>query len=389
MRDVVILGAGLAGSSLAAVLGALGWDVVLVERRHFPHHKVCGEFLSPEAQASLWAMGLYETVATLAPSRMHRAGLVSRLGLRLEMDLPDTAWGVSRLALDHALATAAARAGVELRMGVTATAVTPTARGSTVHLRTPQGPDDLTARAVIAACGRNPPVQLRPRANALELQHTYVGVKCHYAEVAMPSQVELFLFDGGYVGLSPIEHGRYNLCLLATRAAFQRSGGTIRSMLDAVARWNPALGRRLAGSRPLPDSEVAVAPVHTHRTPTPWDTLARVGDAAVMIPPLCGDGMAMALRSAELCAPLAHAFLQGNLSLEGWATAYRRTWHDEFDQTVRTGRRLQTLLAQPLLSDALLACGHLAPALADRLVRATRGRPRPLEQVQPIVAPLR
>ncbi|HXW01278.1 MAG TPA: FAD-dependent oxidoreductase, partial [Anaerolineae bacterium] len=42
---MVILGAGLAGSSLARVLSELGWDTLLLERRHFPHHKVCGEFL--------------------------------------------------------------------------------------------------------------------------------------------------------------------------------------------------------------------------------------------------------------------------------------------------------------------------------------------------------
>lgn len=385
MRDVVILGAGLAGSSLAAVLSRLGWDVLLVERRQFPHHKVCGEFLSPESQASLWAMGLYDTVAALAPSQMRSARLVSRMGVSLQMDLPGEAWGVSRFALDQALATAAQQAGAEVQMSVTASAITPLDQGYSVQLRSPHGQTTVAARAVIAAFGRHPLAQLRPRSPVLESQQTYVGVKCHYEGLTMPPRVDLFLFNGGYVGLSPIEAGHANLCLLATRKAFAQSGGTIRAMLDAVTHLNPVLGRQLIRGRILPDTEVAVAPVDTERTPTPWDTIARVGDAAVMIPPLCGDGMAMALRSAEICAPLADGFLHGRLSRDAWETSYRAAWYQEFNRTVRTGRRLQAILALPVLSDALLAFGQIAPRLSNRMVRATRGKARPLETIQPIV----
>ncbi|CAA9373825.1 MAG: hypothetical protein AVDCRST_MAG93-8642, partial [uncultured Chloroflexia bacterium] len=66
--DMVIVGAGLAGSSLATALARGGWKVVLLEQGDFPRHKVCGEFLSPESQASLEALGLDRTVAALDPS---------------------------------------------------------------------------------------------------------------------------------------------------------------------------------------------------------------------------------------------------------------------------------------------------------------------------------
>jgi len=96
-RDVVILGAGPAGSSLAAVLGKLGWDVVLLERRNFPHHKVCGEFLSPESQASLQAMALYPSVATLKPALIAQARLVSPAGIVVQTALPGCAWASADL----------------------------------------------------------------------------------------------------------------------------------------------------------------------------------------------------------------------------------------------------------------------------------------------------
>jgi flavin-dependent dehydrogenase len=182
------------------------------------------------------------------------------------------------------------------------------------------------------------------------------------------------MFDGGYVGLSPVESGHANLCLLASKAAFGRAGDTARAMLEAAARWNPALAEALAGGEPIPESEVAVAPVDTGRPATPWEGFARVGDAATMIPPLCGDGMAMALRGAELCAPLAHDYLRGRSSLAEWEARYRDAWRAAFEKPVRTGRLLQRMLGAPLLGDALLLAGGLLPGAAQHFVKATRSK---------------
>lgn len=374
IRDIVVVGAGPAGSGLAAALGALGWDVLLVERRALPHHKVCGEFLSPEAQSSLRTLGVYDAIAGLAPSRLGQARLVTSRGVALAVGLPGDAWGISRYALDEALARAAEGAGVELRTGVSAQGLEQTAQGWRVDLRTAGEPTPVEARAVVLACGRHAPPGLRPVRPRAAQGPSYVGVKCHYEELAMPPRVELFLFPGGYAGINPIEGGRANLGLLARRETFQQAGGNVRAMIAAAARWNPALAQRLAGARALPDTEVAVAPVDTEVAATPWDRVARLGDAASMIPPLCGDGMAMALRAAELCVPLAHAFLRGNSSADDWAQRYCTAWHQEFDQRLWVGRRLQALLAAPFLGDALIGLGNALPPLAAYFVHATRGR---------------
>ncbi len=384
-RDLLVIGAGLAGSSLAAALSSLGHDVLLVERRALPHQKVCGEFLSPEAQASLWALGLYETVATLAPSQIDTARLVGHYGHDLTMVLPGVAWGLSRFALDAALAAAASRAGAELCTGVTATELRATPTGWQVTLRSPQGQQQVQARAVVLACGRHAPPGLRAARHAPLPQRSYVGAKCHYSGVTMPPHVELYLFPGGYVGLNPIEAGRANLCALVTPAAFRRAGGSVRTLLAALVADIPALARRLAGAQPLPASEVAVAPVDTGVAAVPWEQVARLGDAATMIPPLCGDGMAMALRAAELCVPLADDFLAGRITLRAWERAYRAAWHHEFDQRIRTGRWLQALFRVPGLADGLLGIGRVLPRLALRLLHTTRGTPRPLAEVSRLV----
>jgi flavin-dependent dehydrogenase len=201
-----------------------------------------------------------------------------------------------------------------------------------------------------------------------------VGVKCHYENISIPPQVELFFFPGGYAGLSPIEGNRVNFCLLATWATLAGAGKSKRALLERAVQLNPMLKQRLSGGKALPETEVAVAPVDTGRPARPWDGMACLGDAAVMMPPLCGDGMAMALRSGELCAPLTHDFLRGKLPLDAWKARYQTLWHAEFDRRVYIGRGLQTILGAPILSDACMSLGRLAPALAAVLMRATRGR---------------
>ena len=138
-HDIVIIGAGVAGSSLATVLAGHGWDVLLLERRQLPQHKVCGEFLSPESQASLRAMSLYDTVVALGPRPITHARLIAPSGVRVRVELPGTAWGVSRLALDFALAQAAEHAGAQVRLGVTATAVQTSAAPYRITLRSASG----------------------------------------------------------------------------------------------------------------------------------------------------------------------------------------------------------------------------------------------------------
>jgi menaquinone-9 beta-reductase len=373
-HDVLIIGAGLAGSAIATALAGCGWDVVLVERDAFPRHKVCGEFISPEAQTTLAALGLKEVVARLQPVPIQQATLVTEQDHTLHVSLPGIAWGVSRFALDSVLALAAQERGAFLRTETTVLGYELCAKGYAVQLRDKEGTDTVQARALIAAGGRHTLASLPPRVRPQGRARQRVGVKGHFAGVAMPAAVELYFFPGGYAGVSPIENDEVNLCLLADYAAFARAGRQVESMLAAVACWNPALGRRLAGGALLPGTGVAVAPVDTGRPATPWDEIACLGDSAAMIPPLCGDGMAMALRSAALCAPLAAAYLRGALSLAGWAEQYCRIWQGEFAGRLRTGRALEWALGQPRLAHGLIRVGQVVPALASYLVQATRGK---------------
>lgn len=370
IRDVAVLGAGIAGSSLAKVLADKGWETVLIDRQIFPRHKVCGEFLSPESQSMLNTLGLSESVLSLGPSTINQTRLIGSHGKSVEVALPGNALGVSRYSLDSALHSAAIRSGVHLQTATNVTSVYPDGEGFAIE--TKQGKDSQTyrARAVIAAWGANRRSGLPGHTGSAK--NTYLGVKSHFRGMEIEPVVELYFFSGGYLGIAPIEGGLVNVAALLSRKAFQNTEKTILGIIEAAARRSPKLYRKLAQAVPVPGTQAAVAPVHLSRNPLAWDLIPHVGDASVMIPPLCGDGMSMALRSAELCASLADSYLHGKLTLAQWQHEYTQAVGREFAGPLRWGRLINTMFGVPLLPRFLLGFAHLTPGLASKLVRATR-----------------
>lgn len=385
--DAVIIGAGPAGSSLAAVLARRGWDVRVLEQRREFGHKVCGEFISWEAQGILRSLGLQAEVERAQPRSLQRAVLTSRTGIAAGFRLNGGSWGLSRKLLDRALAAAARAAGAELSMATRVQHYEPLGgprSGYGVQARSGGQPVELECRALIVAGGRVGSGNLPPRSRAAagpksgvsgRRRHTpRIGIKQHFLNGRMPPQVELYFFDGGYLGLAPIESGLINLCLLTSGDALERAGSDPAALIESLADHLPAIANRLSGAEPVHPAPLAAAPVDLWRTAEPWDALPCVGDAAAMIPPLAGDGIAAALRSVELCAPLAHEYLNGDLTLEQWEQAYRSQWQAALDRPLKLARRLESGLSARVTSDLLLGLGTLIPPLAGKFAQLTRSR---------------
>lgn len=389
--DVAVLGAGVAGSSLAAMLAARGWTTALMDRHRFPKHKVCGEFLSPESQHILSDMGLEETVESLEPHSITRISLFLAGGGKIELPLPGTAVGVSRHRLDAALQRHAIAEGVVLLQGGTVTAVMPYEHGYILHVRQGRERTEITARAVVAAWGAGGQGRIlgrydhriedgswRKRRSGSAHERGAVGVKSHFAwsaGAASPSDaVELYFFSGGYLGINGIECGHYNVAALLDGQDIPRSHPTVEGMLMEAVSRNPALQRRMGDAQPVHGTEAAVAPVHISRYPAPWCIIPHIGDAIGRIPPLCGDGMSMGLRSAQLCAAYAHRYLAGEWTYEQWRAAYTRAICSQFSSPLRWGKAVEALLRNPAASRLLPGLARLSPRLACKFVEATRLR---------------
>lgn len=374
--DAVVIGAGVAGSSMAFALAKRGWDVILLDKAKFPRHKACGEFLSPESQATLRAWGLDGVVQDSKPVAMTSVRLHSASGASLEVPLPGTAWGISRYALDSGLQASAVEAGVRFFSGYSVLSAQPCEGGYQVEGISPSKHKlAIHARIVIGAGGRRMGDVLHERRQQVQ-DGTYIGIKSHFTRTDRRPNVDLYFFRGGYIGIAPVEGDRFNVAAILLRSAYPKlqTSDSIERILEEAARRIPALKDRLAGTVPIPGTQAAAFPVTISSEPRAWSDMPLIGDAAAVIPPFCGDGMAMALRSAELCAPLADAYLRGEIALTEWRDVYTRQLAQHFADALRWGRRLERMLSRPGFASLLLRFGRLAPGLAERAIRATRLR---------------
>ena len=260
MTSLRIVGAGPAGS--AAALAALdeGRSVELREKSRFPRHKVCGEFLSPEVAGVLDRLGVAREFAAAHPSRIDR--LVLQFGTRTRTcKLPETAFGLSRYALDHLLLEAARARGAVL-----------------VREFSDERPD-------VIATGRP---GLAPKGKRL------FGFKAHFRG-PVGDAVELHFFSGVYVGINTVEDGITNVCGLAPEPFLRARGFDF----DTVLAASEPLAERV---RPLARSMdwLAVGPVSFGGGFRSSDGPYRAGDALGFVDPFTGTGILNALLTGRL-----------------------------------------------------------------------------------------
>jgi flavin-dependent dehydrogenase len=320
MPGVLIAGGGLAGAAAACALARSGADVTLVEREAAPVHKICGEFLSVEAQAYLQNLGF--DVAALGGHAIARLRLVQGDDC-VETQLPFQGIGVTRKALDEVLLNHAAASGAKVSRG---RAVSLDENTDGLALAFSDG-EVMRPATLFLATGKHDVRGLRrlaPPAKQL------VGFKMYFrlgaaARAALAGHITLLLFRGGYAGLQLVETGEANLCLLVDRERLRTSGGKWPSLLDGLCSESRHLANALAGASPT-----LAQPLTIYRVPygfvhqaMPGDPpgLFRLGDQAAVIPSFTGDGMSIALHSAALASAM---FLRG----ENAAAYHRRLAND-------------------------------------------------------------
>lgn len=369
-REVIVIGAGIAGSSCALQLARQGFQTLVLDRAQFPRHKTCGEFLSPEAREMLDYLDVHIHAHAPEPSHMSHARIILPDGGKIEAPLPGKAIGISRYHLDRLLHAQLSDVGAEIVTGTVQTIRRLGPERYEVTVR--QGPEEVRyeAKAVIGAYGTKQPKN-SSGSDSFRDSTVYVGVKSHYSGIDIPDRVELYFNGGGYVGISPIEEGRVNIAALLPLQAVRGSGTSVPDILSAAAQGNASLADRLAQGVPINGTQVSVAPLRVSVQPQPWSDFPHVGDALMMIPPLSGDGMSIALRSALLCAHWTEAYLRGIVNATEWQQGYTKEAELEFSALLRRARHMQKLAFAPInrLYPGLV---RLFPSLAAYIVKATR-----------------
>ena len=242
----LVIGGGPAGCAAAIALAQAGRSVLLLEKTREAHDKVCGEFISWEAAHYLGRLGI--DLEALGAEEIHRLRLLNGESL-LESALPFPAWSLSRRRLDAALLRQAELEGVDLKRGENVRGLRKLEGSWTVST----AGQTWRAQRVFLASGKQ---DIRHWPRKQRGTEDLIGLKLH-VRLAKPQwerlrgTVELFLFDGGYGGLEPVEEGKANLCFLVSKEQYRKRARDPQALLAWLAEFSGHLRRRLAGGAAL------------------------------------------------------------------------------------------------------------------------------------------
>ncbi|GHM98927.1 FAD-dependent oxidoreductase [Cytophagales bacterium WSM2-2] len=368
MKKIIIVGGGLAGLISSTLLARKGIEVTLIEKKEYPFHRVCGEYISNEALPFLKEHDLFPKQFQLPVINTFQLSSVAGKATTLALDLGG--FGISRFSFDHFLYNEASKSGVNFIVNKEVSQIHFERNSFQVIL------DDKTLNAdlVLCAFGKRSKLDIDLKRDFVSKRSPYVAVKYHLKTDNPDHLISLHNFEGGYCGISNIEDGKSNLCYLVHREKL-RQAGSIEILQQEVMKKNPRLKDIFDSSEFLFEKPETINEISFETKEPVFNHMLMLGDAAGMITPLCGNGMAMAIHSAKLASALAFDFLTDAVSRERLEKSYASQWRRNFAGRLWFGRQVQRLFGNESASAFAVNLAIHWRFFANQIVKNTHGEP--------------
>lgn len=391
--DVLVVGAGPAGTALATHLARAGSSVLLVDRKRFPRDKPCGEFLSPACEPLLAELGVADALGQAGTRQVHGMelhgfGVTARGRFRLAPRLPAVGFGIRRLQFDDLLLRNALREpGIEwceahqfrglLRDGsgrvIGASLLDPDRQPRDVKARWVVGADGVRSR-VAASLGLQRPVRWLDR----------FALVAHFDPVPQRELAEVHFVPGGYFAATGVGGDCFSLNLVVDRSELTARRGSWPEFLAEHLQHAPLLAQRLTGAKQAGPIR-GIGPLAMQTTRQVGAGFALVGDAAGYVDPLTGEGIYFALWTARLLASALQQALREPKAARSAMRRYQRQRRAELGPRLFLAKLLQRGLRHPRLAAACMRWLALHPRCCDLVVTLTGDTLHPRDLLRPSV----
>lgn len=367
--EVLIIGAGLSGLTAALHFLKSGFPVTMVEKSPYPHHKVCGEYLSNEVVPYLEWLGI--DLNLLSPVSIDKFQFSTNDGQLLQATLPLGGLGISRYALDHFLFQEAIDRGCHIIQDTVVDLIF----NDDLFLVKTANHAQITAKIVIGAYGKRDSLDQKLSRSFIQKKSPWLAIKAHYDGSFPDDLVGLHNFEGGYCGVSKVENDRINICYLVDYATFKKYKSIPEHRLQVLYK-NPHLRRIFETSNPLFDQPLTIGQISFEKKTVIENHVLMIGDTAGLIHPFCGNGMAMAIHSAKICASSVIAYLEGgSLSRSKLEKQYRASWNQSFLSRITSGKIMSGILRKKQLTSKFMRILIKYPFLLSMMIKQTHGKP--------------
>lgn len=364
--DVLVIGAGPAGSATALAARQAGLNTLLVDRATFPRWKVCGCCINTRAQDALRSLGVGDLLArsdAVPTPIIDLASGDARTTLSITGGM-----ALSRERLDAALIVAAIDRGAAFMSGVDATVADVRNETRAVTLRQGDSQCCANARVVVLATG------LADRASdgAVGTARVARGARIGAAVILAPHEagaqwqagrVYMAVGRGGYVGAVRLEDDRVEIAASLDPAAIRAAGGPgpLAREILASAGWHADIDLASAAWR-------GTSYLTRRRPRLGAERLFLVGDAAGYVEPFTGEGMAWALQGGALLGPHLRRAVDG--WCESAVVAWECDYHHTFARRHRSCRWVTRLLRRPRLTAGAIHLMQRWPRAGRSVVRS-------------------
>tara|TARA_B100001059_G_scaffold236625_1_gene288369 strand:- start:7209 stop:8345 length:1137 start_codon:yes stop_codon:yes gene_type:complete len=365
--DVIIIGGGLAGLSSAIHLSKDKLSVLVIEKNEYPKHKVCGEYISNEVLPYLTFLGI--DVFKLGAKRIDKFELSTPKNKLVKANLPLGGFGISRYCLDNKLSKVALTNQAAITQD---TVENVTFANDMFSVETKS--NKYTSKIVIGAYGKRANLDVKLNRTFIKNKSPFLAIKTHLKGDFPENLVALHNFEGGYCGISKVEDDSINVCYITNFEAFKKYKN-IDDFQKKVLYKNTALKSVFESTTSVFENPLTISQI-SFETKSPIENhMLMCGDTAGMIHPLCGNGMSMAIRSAQMASLLIIQFFNGTIQdRKALEKQYLREWNTEFKSRLTTGHIVAKLFSYNKLAEVLIRVVKWAPSILPLIIKRTHGK---------------